>query len=562
MTSIHEEPVIYPSPSNPMAVARRIIQDHQLRDRREGLLTIRWWRGSFYEWKHSHWIEVADADIHSKLYHILERVHYEKKTKDGFELAPWEPTRNKIQNVAHALLGITFLSEHVEPPAWIEGANDDGNVLAMSNILLSLEGTRRQKIRQTPCHFNMFAVPYDYEPDAPEPEQWLEFLHQLWPKDEQSIALLQEWFGYILSSETDQQKILLLVGKRRGGKGTIARILTALVGKENTAGPTLASLGTNFGLSPLLGKAVAIVSDARLSGNVSTIVEQGLGLIVFGVFAGAHGRPRNASARAGSRPMWRNPAAIRVCPACRSSPMARLRKAAMTCGPALVRMRLASSAKVTSRTPCSPSTCQCARSNAPSRSASAWSAVRQVTALTSSVCGCLPARSVVCRCTMTTCAAWGKFRSGGAGATQVVRCSIRPWPRSTVRCAGGKRLLTDPVDRLDHPRLVALDHQQIGRPTVLDQGAWARWVWSASAVTTRPARSTWSSRGPNPLISLLLASTCRWATTTPWPCTSAASRCGRCPSAPLAPRIVLPSTATADRSPSGSCSASNSATSV
>ncbi len=274
MTSIHEEPVIYPSPSNPMAVARRIIQDHQLRDRREGLLTIRWWRGSFYEWKHSHWIEVADADIHSKLYHILERVHYEKKTKDGFELAPWEPTRNKIQNVAHALLGITFLSEHVEPPAWIEGANDDGNVLAMSNILLSLEGTRRQKIRQTPCHFNMFAVPYDYEPDAPEPEQWLEFLHQLWPKDEQSIALLQEWFGYILSSETDQQKILLLVGKRRGGKGTIARILTALVGKENTAGPTLASLGTNFGLSPLLGKAVAIVSDARLSGNVSTIVER------------------------------------------------------------------------------------------------------------------------------------------------------------------------------------------------------------------------------------------------------------------------------------------------
>src|SRR6266496_948489 len=108
--------------------------------------------------------------------------------------------------------------------------------------------------------------------------------------------------------------------------------------------------------------------------------QQGLGLIVFGVFAGAHGRPRNASARAGSRPMWRNPAAIRVCPACRSSPMARLRKAAMTCGPALVRMRLASSAKVTSRTQCSPSTCQCARSNAPSRSASAWSAVRQVTA--------------------------------------------------------------------------------------------------------------------------------------------------------------------------------------
>ena len=40
-------------------------------------------------------------------------------------------------------------------------------------------------------------------------------------------------------------------------KGTIGRVLTALLGKENIAAPTLTSLTSNFGLQPLLGKLAA-----------------------------------------------------------------------------------------------------------------------------------------------------------------------------------------------------------------------------------------------------------------------------------------------------------------
>src|SRR5262249_11196231 len=42
------------------------------------------------------------------------------------------------------------------------------------------------------------------------------------------------------------------------------------------AGPTLSSLGTNFGLWPLLGKNVAMIQDARLSGrtDVAAVVER------------------------------------------------------------------------------------------------------------------------------------------------------------------------------------------------------------------------------------------------------------------------------------------------
>jgi putative DNA primase/helicase len=79
----------------------------------------------------------------------------------------------------------------------------------------------------------------------------------------------------VLSGRTDLHKIMLLIGPTRSGKGTIARVLAALLGKGNVAGPTLASLGTNFGLSFLLGKPLAVVSDARLAGgNVHQVVER------------------------------------------------------------------------------------------------------------------------------------------------------------------------------------------------------------------------------------------------------------------------------------------------
>jgi putative DNA primase/helicase len=86
----------------------------------------------------------------------------------------------------------------------------------------------------------------------------------LWPDDQEAIDTLQEVFGYCLTGDTQQQKAFLLVGPKRSGKGTIARVLARLVGIGNSVAPTLAALGTNFGLAPLISKRVAIISDVRL----------------------------------------------------------------------------------------------------------------------------------------------------------------------------------------------------------------------------------------------------------------------------------------------------------
>jgi putative DNA primase/helicase len=117
---------------------------------------------------------------------------------------------------------------------------------------------------------------FAYDPAAPEPQQFLAFLAELWPDEPEAIDALSEWFGYILSGRTNLQKMCLMVGPTRGGKGVIARLLTALIGAPNMCGPTLSSFAGEFGLAPLLGKSLAIISDVRFGGKHGTVVVERL----------------------------------------------------------------------------------------------------------------------------------------------------------------------------------------------------------------------------------------------------------------------------------------------
>ena len=106
-----------------------------------------------------------------------------------------------------------------------------------------------------------------FDPGAPPPNTWFKFLHDAFPDDQESIDALQQWFGYLLTQDTTQQKALICVGPKRCGKGTIARVLRALLGEHNCAGPTLRQLGEQFGQQGLIGRSLAVISDARVSGK-------------------------------------------------------------------------------------------------------------------------------------------------------------------------------------------------------------------------------------------------------------------------------------------------------
>ena len=78
----------------------------------------------------------------------------------------------------------------------------------------------------------------------------------------------------------------------------------ALIGIENTVGPTLASLAESFGLSPLIGKPLAIIGDARLSAKSDRSAVTERLLSISGEDTLSCNRKNNSTGRVNSRPDW------------------------------------------------------------------------------------------------------------------------------------------------------------------------------------------------------------------------------------------------------------------
>jgi putative DNA primase/helicase len=226
----------------------------------DGIVFLHHYRGSFYRWTGTHYLEIDKEEIRSALYEFLNDAQAIRK----HEVVPFKPNASKVNSILDALQAGTLQSRDKSVPFWIppvDYATAKG-LLACRNGLLD---RRTRELRpHSPYFFNVNCLPYDFDPNAPPPKQWLAFLEQLWPEDEQARSTLQEIFGLMLSEETRHQKIFMIAGPKRSGKGTIARILTKMLGKDNVTNPTLAGLSSHFGLSHLIDKLAAIISDARL----------------------------------------------------------------------------------------------------------------------------------------------------------------------------------------------------------------------------------------------------------------------------------------------------------
>jgi len=166
------------------------------------------------------------------------------------------------------------LDDKIESPAWLAGPKRPpaSEFFACRTGLLHLPAGK--SFAAMPTFFGLYASEVVFATTAPPPSKWLAFLKELFEDDVQSVQLLQEWFGYLLSSDATQQKILLLVGPKRSGKGTIARVLTELLGHDSVAGPTMSSLGDTFGLEPLITASAAIISDARVGSHKTELTER------------------------------------------------------------------------------------------------------------------------------------------------------------------------------------------------------------------------------------------------------------------------------------------------
>ena len=234
----------------------------------------------FFMYAGTHYEVIEEATARSKLYAFLDKC---KKTGKKGELVPFNPSPAAVSGALDAVKAITHLANHAntKPPIWLENyvANkpEAEKLISMQNGLFHLEDN--VLIPHSLGFFTQNSLPFDYDPSATSP-LWAKFMSDVFGEDQQSIDLLQEYFGYILAGDTKQQKFLNIIGPRRSGKGTINKVLVTLLGQHNTVAPQLEELCDTFGLQSWIGKPLASFTDARApERNRSAVVSQLLRIV-------------------------------------------------------------------------------------------------------------------------------------------------------------------------------------------------------------------------------------------------------------------------------------------
>ena len=241
---------------DPVVAARDYIEHCHTRD---GRLTLHAWRGELYRWNGSCYRPVPVDEVRADILHFYAEFSCRSTTRT-------------LANIIECVRAESIITASSEPPRWLSPNDwDASRCLATESGILPVDSLNDHPvlISPTPDFFTVNGLDFAFDPVARCPE-WERFLTELWPDDPQSIQTLQEIFGYLLLPDTSQQKMFMMLGPRRSGKGTIARILKAVVGPGNCCAPKLGSLAGNFGVQPLLNKTVAIIGDARLSGRTDS----------------------------------------------------------------------------------------------------------------------------------------------------------------------------------------------------------------------------------------------------------------------------------------------------
>lgn len=224
-----------------LEIAERVLEKHRL---------LRDSAGDLWEYVGPAWRAIGPHDLESIVY----------------AACGWSASAARSE--VAKLVGVSVHRPGVAAPCWLGDGNDRPpatEFLPGRNSLFHMP--TRELWPPSPDLFITAALPFDFDPAARAPAEWLRFLDTILGGRPETVALLGEWFGYALTSSTVQHKALLIVGPKRSGKGTIARVLRALVGPDAYAGVTLGGLADRFGLEPLIGRRLAVVADARIGGR-------------------------------------------------------------------------------------------------------------------------------------------------------------------------------------------------------------------------------------------------------------------------------------------------------
>lgn len=222
-------------------------------------VTLRWYHDEFFAFHDTKYVPIPESELQNSTILWLD--------KRGLKATP-----RFAADVVKCLAALVRIPFDVGFPAFLDGRiGSPSHTVAFRNGLLDLTdlGGDFRLHPHSPQWFSTSCLPYDFDQHA-TCESFVGFLKEVL-RDEDRILLLQEWFGLCLTHDTSFQKLLMMVGPKRSGKGTVLRILQYVIGVDNCASPSLGSLASEFGLWQLIGKSVAMFPDAHLGHRADSV---------------------------------------------------------------------------------------------------------------------------------------------------------------------------------------------------------------------------------------------------------------------------------------------------
>jgi len=193
------------------------------------------------------WKEVNDDVIKA----MIQRFYHEYSPPDSFTSGVFNVFKDLVNRPS------------IRNGMWLSDPDRDGsNVVVFQDGMVNFNSDNITLEPHDPDFFTFNECDYNFNDDCPTPI-WDWFLQTVFNDDQASKDLLHEYMGYCLTNDLSRQKFMTLIGASRSGKGTITRVMTNQVGKNNVCSPSLSNITQASTLHVMSTKKVALIPDAH-----------------------------------------------------------------------------------------------------------------------------------------------------------------------------------------------------------------------------------------------------------------------------------------------------------
>lgn len=222
---------------------------------------LRQFRNQWYQFDPAHGYSVLDErDLRAMLRRLTQDATYVGSSGDALQ---WKPDSRRLRELASAMEDseTATLPRNFAPPEKIDGPPLDSSetYIPVRNGVLRLSD--RALLDHDPNLFAPNGLPITYDPSATAPH-FQSYLDSSFPGEQRQKLALQ-FLGFYVSGRKHPQKMLILTGPTRSGKGTFVYVIEQLLGSDKLKALTPKSLEYTFGREGLENAMVGVFEDIR-----------------------------------------------------------------------------------------------------------------------------------------------------------------------------------------------------------------------------------------------------------------------------------------------------------